>query len=122
MGQGGLLRPLDSGFTGDPASLARNNMYLLWVKISFYGLISSGTVHMTWKIREPYYLQEQAADCNDPEIVSETEPAANDARPNMEQILAQPEVEGQGFSRVDAMRNLESYVNEELDARQSRNR
>ncbi len=66
------------------------------------------------------YLQEQAAEGNDPESVPE--PGSNGARPTMDHTEARPDGEGQDFSRADAMRNLESHINEELVARKSGHR
>ena len=69
------------------------------------------------------YIQEQAADNNNPEgSAAGKEPA--EARSGVEQEGVRPDVyqgeagrsgEGQGFNRVDVMGSLEKQVNQELN-------
>ncbi len=56
----------------------------------------------------------QGQECNDPE--SKMEPGQISARRGMDQEEPMYGEEGQGLNRVDAMRTLESKVNQELNA------
>ncbi len=59
-----------------------------------------------------YFLQEQAAKCD-----STAEKGETSGRRGMVQGEPRLGEEGQGFNRTDAMKSLESKVNQELDAR-----